>query len=138
MTRTFRSLLRAQRELALENHAKDLTALGFFTVPTATFQVLCVLIILTRDRRQILRGFPRKKDQLWVELRVAWASCLDGTVLALGLTRRIFGANATIRAPKRQDERFDFARRMRATGRPPAVAASSVPDIRIAGSHEAA
>lgn len=38
----------------LQNHAKDLIALDFFTVPTATFRVLFVLVILSHDRRRIL------------------------------------------------------------------------------------
>ncbi len=38
----------------LENHAKDLAAIDFFTVPTATFRVLFVLVILSHDRRRIL------------------------------------------------------------------------------------
>ncbi len=38
----------------LENHAKDIIALDFFTVPTATFRILFVLIILSHDRRRIL------------------------------------------------------------------------------------
>jgi len=38
----------------LENHAKDLVAIDLFTVPTATFRVLFVLVILSHDRRCIL------------------------------------------------------------------------------------
>ena len=38
----------------LLNHAKQTIALDFFTVPTATFKVLFVLIILSHDRRWIL------------------------------------------------------------------------------------
>jgi transposase InsO family protein len=38
----------------LENHAKELVALDFFTVPTASFKVLFVLVILSHDRRRIL------------------------------------------------------------------------------------
>jgi len=38
----------------LENHAKELVAIDFFTVPTATFRVLFVLVILSHDRRRIL------------------------------------------------------------------------------------
>ena len=38
----------------LQNHAKELIALEFFTVPTATFRVLFVLVILSHDRRRIL------------------------------------------------------------------------------------
>ena len=38
----------------LEHHSKELVSLDFFTVPTATFQILFVLVILSHDRRQIL------------------------------------------------------------------------------------
>jgi putative transposase len=38
----------------LLNHAKDTIALDFFAVPTATFKVLFILIILSHDRRRIL------------------------------------------------------------------------------------
>ncbi len=38
----------------LQNHANELIALDFFTVPTATFRVLFVLVILSHDRRRIL------------------------------------------------------------------------------------
>ena len=38
----------------LKNHAKEVIALDFLTVPTATFKVLFVLVILSHDRRRIL------------------------------------------------------------------------------------
>jgi transposase InsO family protein len=38
----------------LEIHFKETIALDFFTVPTATFKVLFVLVILSHDRRRIL------------------------------------------------------------------------------------
>ena len=38
----------------LENHAKDIVAVDFLTVPTATFRVLFLLVILSHDRRKIL------------------------------------------------------------------------------------
>ena len=38
----------------LKNHAKDLIALDFFTVPTATFRVLFVLVVLSHDRRRLV------------------------------------------------------------------------------------
>jgi len=38
----------------LDNHSKDLISLDFLTVPTATFRVLFVLVILSHDRRRIL------------------------------------------------------------------------------------
>src|SRR6266850_4805929 len=38
----------------LTNHAKDLIALDFFTVPTATFRVLFVLLVLSHRRRRLV------------------------------------------------------------------------------------
>ena len=38
----------------LDNHAGDLASIDFFTVPTVTFRVLFVLIVLAHDRRKIL------------------------------------------------------------------------------------
>jgi len=38
----------------LKNHVKDLIALDFFTVPTATFRVLFVLVMLTHSRRRLV------------------------------------------------------------------------------------
>src|SRR5689334_19589243 len=38
----------------LKNHAKDVIALDFFTVPTATFRVLFVLVVLTHSRRRLV------------------------------------------------------------------------------------
>jgi putative transposase len=38
----------------LENHVKDIAAVDFFTVPTATFRVLYCFLILRHDRRRIV------------------------------------------------------------------------------------
>jgi putative transposase len=38
----------------LRNHAPQLASMDFFTVPTATFRVLFVLVILSHDRRRIV------------------------------------------------------------------------------------
>ncbi len=38
----------------LQNHAKELISLDFLTIPTASFKVLFVLVILSNDRRRIL------------------------------------------------------------------------------------
>jgi putative transposase len=40
----------------LENHAKEIVSIDFFTVPTATFRVLFVFIILSNHRRRILHS----------------------------------------------------------------------------------
>ena len=37
----------------LENHADCLAGIDFFTVPTATFRILYVFIVLSHDRRQV-------------------------------------------------------------------------------------
>jgi transposase InsO family protein len=38
----------------LKNHVKDIVALDFFTVPTVTFRVLFVLVILAHERRRVV------------------------------------------------------------------------------------
>lgn len=38
----------------LDNHVKDLVAVDFFTVPTATFSVLFGFLVLAHDRRRVL------------------------------------------------------------------------------------
>ncbi len=38
----------------LQKHAKELIALDFFAVPTVTFRVLFVLLIMSHDRRRII------------------------------------------------------------------------------------
>jgi len=38
----------------LKNHTSEIVALDFFTIPTVTFRVLFVLIVLAHDRRRIL------------------------------------------------------------------------------------
>jgi putative transposase len=38
----------------LKNHVKDLVSLDFLVVPTVTYKVLFVLVILAHDRRQVV------------------------------------------------------------------------------------
>jgi hypothetical protein len=38
----------------LENHAKDIVSIDFFTVPTLSFRVLFVLLVLSNKRRRVL------------------------------------------------------------------------------------
>ena len=38
----------------LDNHLRELVAIDFFTVPTATFRVLFVLVVLSYDRRRVM------------------------------------------------------------------------------------
>jgi transposase InsO family protein len=64
----------------LENHAKDIIATDFFTVPTATFRVLFVLIILSHDRREILHtNVTESPTAEWTARQVMEAVSLDET-----------------------------------------------------------
>jgi len=38
----------------LDNHVQDLASIDFFTVPTATFRVLFVFLVLSHDRRRVV------------------------------------------------------------------------------------
>src|SRR6266702_16242 len=38
----------------LNNHVQDLVSIDFFTVPTATFRVLFVLVVLAHHRRRVV------------------------------------------------------------------------------------
>ena len=38
----------------LDNHLKDLVSIDFFTVPTVTFRILFVFLVLSHDRRRVL------------------------------------------------------------------------------------
>jgi transposase InsO family protein len=38
----------------LDNHVRDLVSIDFFTVPTATFRVLFVFVVLAHERRRIV------------------------------------------------------------------------------------
>ncbi len=50
----------------LDNHARDLIALDFFTVPTATFRILFVLIVFSQDWRRILHfNVTKRPTAMW-------------------------------------------------------------------------
>ena len=59
----------------LTNHASQLASMDFFTVPTATFRVLFVLVILAHDRRRIVHvNVTAHPTAEWTaqQLREAW------------------------------------------------------------------
>jgi transposase InsO family protein len=62
----------------LKNHAKDLIALDFFTVPTATFRVLFVLVVLSHSRRRLVHfnvtGHPTAE---WTARQLVEACALE-------------------------------------------------------------
>ena len=59
----------------LRNHASQLASMDFFTVPTATFRVLFVLVILSHDRRRIVHvNVTAHPTAEWTaqQMREAW------------------------------------------------------------------
>jgi transposase InsO family protein len=64
----------------LENHAQGIIALDFFTVPTATFRILFVLIVLGHDRRRILHfNVTEHPTAAWTARQLVEACGLDET-----------------------------------------------------------
>jgi transposase InsO family protein len=62
----------------LKNHAGETIALDFLTVPTATFRVLFVLVVLSHDRRQILHvNVTAHPTAIWTARQLAEACGLD-------------------------------------------------------------
>lgn len=50
----------------LENHVNELVSIDFFTVPTATFRVLFVLVVLAHHRRRVLHfNVTEHPTELW-------------------------------------------------------------------------
>lgn len=69
-SQTWRSFLR--------NHAADIIAIDFLTVPTATFRILFVLVILSHDRRRILHtNATEHPTAAWTAQQVLEAVGLD-------------------------------------------------------------
>ena len=59
----------------LSNHVAQLASVDFFTVPTATFRVLCVFVVLSHDRRRIVHvNVTAHPTAAWTaqQLREAW------------------------------------------------------------------
>src|SRR6266566_4416090 len=64
----------------LKNHAPDLIALDFLTVPTATFRVLFVLVVLThRRRRQVHFNVTEHPTAAWTAQQILEAFPEDTT-----------------------------------------------------------
>ncbi len=58
----------------LDNHVKDLVSVDFFTVPTATFQVLFGFLVLAHDRRRVVHfNVTTKPTGQWTAQQVVQA-----------------------------------------------------------------
>jgi transposase InsO family protein len=95
-SQTWRSFLR--------NHAQDLVSIDFFVVPTATFRVLYVFLVLAHDRRRIVHfNVTDGPSALWTGQQLANAFPYDSAPKVLIRDRdKIYGAA--------------FVRRVRAMG----------------------
>lgn len=64
----------------LNNHAKDIVAIDFFTVPTATFRILYVLVVLSHKRRHIVHfNVTEHPTDHWVAQQIVEAFPFDTT-----------------------------------------------------------
>ena len=62
----------------LENHSKDIAAIDLFTVPTATFRVLYVLLVLHHDRRHIVHfNVTEHPTSTWIAQQLVEAFPFD-------------------------------------------------------------
>ena len=58
----------------LTNHAKDIVSVDFFTVPTATFRVLFVFLVLSNQRRRIIHfNVTDSPSAIWIGQQIVEA-----------------------------------------------------------------
>jgi putative transposase len=78
----------------LNNHAKELVSIDFFTVPTATFRILYVLLVLSHERRQIVHfNITENPTATWTAQQMVEAFPFDTTPKYLLRDRdKIYGA----------------------------------------------
>ena len=58
----------------LGNHAKDIASIDFFVLPTATFRLLMVFIVLRHERRQVVHfGVTASPTATWVAQQITEA-----------------------------------------------------------------
>jgi len=58
----------------LDNHLKELVSIDFFTVPTLTFQVLYVFVVLSHQRRRVIHfNVTRSPSAKWTALQIVQA-----------------------------------------------------------------
>ena len=79
----------------LDNHARDIVAIDFFTVPTATFRILFCFIVLRHDRRMVVHfNATAHPTALWTVQQIVEAFPYDEAPRFLIRDRDgIYGAN---------------------------------------------
>ena len=64
----------------LDNHVADLVSVDFFTVPTATFRILYVFVILRHDRREVVHfNVTQNPTAQWTAQQIVEAFPFDPT-----------------------------------------------------------
>ncbi len=83
----------------LKNHVKDLVSIDFFTVPTVTFRVLFVFVILAHERRRIIHfNVTESPSAKWTAQQIVEAFPWDTAPRYLLRDRdRIYGQEFTSR-----------------------------------------
>ena len=65
----------------LDNHASEIAACDFFTIPTATFRVLYCFVILSHDRRKVLHfNVTGNPTAAWTAQQIVEAFPFDSTL----------------------------------------------------------
>ena len=78
----------------LNNHVKGLVSIDFFTVPTATFRILYVLLVLSHERRQVVHfNVTENPNATWTAQQIIEAFPFDPAPKYLLRDRdKIYGA----------------------------------------------
>jgi hypothetical protein len=72
----------------LDNHLKDLISIDFFTVPTITFRILFVFLVLSHDRRRVLHfNVTENPSATWAGRQLVQAFPWNTPVPAKNLVR---------------------------------------------------
>ena len=68
------------RRAFLDNHIKDIVAVDFFTVPTATFRILLIFVVLRHDRRRGVHfHVTAHRTAEWAAQQIVEAFPFDGS-----------------------------------------------------------
>jgi putative transposase len=101
------------RKAFLHDHVRDIVSMDLFVVPTVTYKVLFVLVILAHERRRVLHvNVTEHPTEQWTVQQVVEAFPWDETPRYLLRDRdRIYGASFRQRVPNIGIEEVPIARR---------------------------
>ena len=97
----------------LTNHVKDIVACDFFTVPTATFRVLFVFIMLVHERRRIIHvNITEHPTAQWTAQQIVEAFPWDTHRVSPARSGRIYGERSKQRVGNMGIEEVKIAPRV--------------------------